>query len=491
MEPVTFQPSMILAILPEIGLVVLAALVLLLDILWRGRGPTKANLGWVTAGGLLVVLALAVAFAQPSAAPQLIFGGMLRLDGMAFVFRLIFVMGAALTALFIMEHEQVGRDGEFYALLLVATLGMNLMAASADLVMLYLAIETTSLPLYVLAGFKTRDPHSTEAGMKYFLFGAMTAAVMLYGFSLLYGLTGTTNLYAMSSMVSEGSLSPVVLLATTVLVLVGFGFKVSAAPFHFWAPDVYEGAPTPVAGFLSTASKAAGFAVLMRVLMAIFPVQGTDALDWRVLVGILAIASMIIGNFLALVQKNIKRLLAYSSIAQAGYMLVGVAAGSALGTAGVTFYLLSYLVTNLAAFGIVELVRRTLSSDDLEAYAGLHRRNPNLALALLIALLSLGGIPPFSGFVGKLLVFGAALQAGTLGVVLAFIGVFTSVVALYYYLTVLKIVYMQTSTTGNQPLPVSMAWRVALLICVIFILFMGTIIGPWFSLSTLGASGLF
>ena len=482
---------MILAILPEIGLVVLAGVVLLLDILWRKRGPAKRNLGWVTAGGLLVVLVLAVAFAQPATNPQLVFGGMLRLDGMAFVFRLIFVMGAALTALLIMDHETVGRDGEFYALLLVATLGMNLMAASADLVMLYLAIETTSLPLYVLAGFKTRDPHSTEAGMKYFLFGAMTAAVMLYGFSLLFGLTGTTNLYAMAGQISSGGLSPVILLATTVLVLVGFGFKVSAAPFHFWAPDVYEGAPTPVAGFLSTASKAAGFAVLMRVLLAIFPSQGANALNWQALVGILAIASMIIGNVLAIVQKNIKRLLAYSSIAQAGYMLVGVAAGSALGTAGVTFYLLSYLVTNLAAFGIVELVGRTLHSDDLEAYAGLQRRNPNLALALLVALLSLGGIPPLSGFVGKLVVFGAAVQSGTLGVILAFIGVLTSVVALYYYLTVIKIVYMRASTTGNQPLPVSTPWRVALLVCVIFILLMGVIIGPWFSLSTLGASGLF
>jgi NADH-quinone oxidoreductase subunit N len=213
--------------------------------------------------------------------------------------------------------------------------------------------------------------------------------------------------------------------------------------------------------------------------------------DWRALVAILAAASMIIGNVLAIVQKNIKRLLAYSSIAQAGYMLVGVAAGSALGTAGVTFYLLSYLVTNLAAFGIVALVGRTLCSDELDAYAGLQRRNPNLALALLVALLSLGGIPPLSGFVGKLLVFGAAVQSGTVGVILAFIGVFTSVIALYYYLTVIRIVYTQPSTTGNQPLPVSAPWRLALLVCVVFIVFMGTIIGPWFGLSTLGANGLF
>lgn len=488
MEPTAFQPSMMLALLPEIGLVVLTAVVLALDVAWRGS--TKRALGWVTFGGLLVVLALAAAFARPGEQPQLLFGGMLRLDGMAFVFRLIFLMGAAITALFIMDHETVGSRGEFYALLLVAALGMSLMASSADLVMLYLAIETTSLPLYILAGFQTRDSLSAEAGMKYFLFGAMTAAVMLYGFSLLYGLTGTTNLYAMAGMVGGGALSPAVLALVLILVLVGFGFKVSGVPFHFWAPDVYQGAPTPVAGFLSTASKAAGFAVLLRVLVAVFP-QVEAGLDWRVLVAVLAAASMIVGNVLAVSQKNIKRLLAYSSIAQAGYMLVGVAAGSALGATAVTFYLLSYLVTNLAAFGIVELVGRVTGSDDLEAYAGLQRRSPTLALALLVSLLSLGGIPPLSGFVGKFLVFGAAVQSGLVGVILAFIGVLTSVVALYYYLTVLKIVYMKPSASGSESLPVTVPWRLGLLLCVIFILFMGTIIGPWFGLSTLGANGLF
>lgn len=486
METIPFQPSMILAILPELGLLVLGTLVLVLDLIWRDA--VRKNLGWVTAGGLLVVLLLSVLFARPAAEAQLIFGGMIRLDGTAFVFRLIFLAGAALTALFMVDHEPEGRHGEFYALMLVATLGMNLMASAADLVMLYLAIETTSLPLYVMAGFMTRDPRSTEAGIKYFLFGAMTAAVMLYGFSLLFGFTGTTNLYAMAGLVTAGSLSPLALVVAMILVLVGFGFKVSAVPFHFWAPDVYEGAPTPVAGFLSTASKAAGFAVLMRVMMAVFP---AIAENWMVLVAILAAASMIIGNLLAMTQRNIKRLLAYSSIAQAGYILVGVAANSALGTTGAVFYLVSYLVTNMAAFGIVALVGRTVCSDDLDAYAGLHRRNPGLAMALLVAMLSLGGIPPLSGFIGKLLVFGAAVQSGMLGVVLAFIGVLTSVVGLYYYLTVLRIAFVSPSTTGEQPLPVTTPWRVALLVCVACILFMGTIFGPWYSLSSLGGGGFF
>ena len=475
---------MFLAILPEIGLLLLAALVLVLDLVWRGSA--RRMLGWVTAGGLVVVALLALIFARPGAEPMLIFGGMLRLDGMAFVFRLIFLMGAGITALFMVDHEPEGQQGEFYALLLIATLGMNLMASSADLIMLYLAIETTSLPLYIMAGFMTRDPRSAEAGIKYFLFGAMTAAVMLYGFSLLYGFAGTTSLYGLAGQLS--SIPAGVLIVAVILVLVGFGFKVSAVPFHFWAPDVYEGAPTPVAGFLSTASKAAGFAVLMRVMIAIFPDAGES---WTLLIAVLAITSMIVGNVLAAVQKNIKRLLAYSSIAQAGYILAGVYAGTEFGYTAATYYLLSYLVTNLAAFGIVALVGRTICSDEIGAYAGLQRRSPGLALALLVALLSLGGVPPLSGFVGKLLVFGAAVQQGPLGIAVAFIGVVTSVVGLYYYLTVLRVVYTGQPQGGALPLPLSPALRVGLLVCVAGILIFGTIIGPVYTFSTLGAAGLF
>jgi len=494
-EPVAFTPAMLLVILPEIGLVVLGALVLTLDLAWRG--PARRGLGWVTAAGLVVIAILAVLFSQPGIQPQLIFGGMLRLDGTAFVFRLIFLVGAALTALFMVDQEPEGQQGEFYALMLVATLGMNLMASSADLIMLYLAIETTSLPLYVMAGFMTRDPKSTEAGIKYFLFGAMTSAVMLYGFSLLFGFAGTTNIYFMTRQFA--SLPLLLPVLGVVLVLVGFGFKVSAVPFHFWAPDVYEGAPTPVAGFLSTASKAAGFAVLMRVLMAAFPPDEAPWIyaNWTMLVAILAAASMIVGNLLAMVQKNIKRLLAYSSIAQAGYILAGVAAANIpgvapenqLGYAGATYYLLSYLVTNLAAFGVVALVGRVVGSDDIDAYAGLQRRNSGLALALLVALLSLGGIPPLSGFIGKLLVFGAAIQAGLIW--LAVIGVLTSVVALYYYLNVLKVVYQGSPASGSQPLPVTVPWRIALLVCIVGILILGTVVGPLYTFSTFGASGLF
>ena len=478
MEPLAFQPSMLLAILPEIGLVVLGSLVLVLDLAWHG--PARRGLGWVTAAGLFMVLVITLIFARPGPEAQLIFGGMLRLDGTAFVFRLVFMMGAALTALFMVDHKPEGQHGEFYLLLLVATLGMNLMASSADLIMLYLAIETTSLPLYVMAGSMTRDPNSTEAGMKYFLFGALTSAIMLYGFSLLYGFSGTTNLYAMASQFRSND---VWVLVSVTLVLVGFGFKVSAVPLHFWAPDVYQGAPTPVAGFLSTASKAAGFAVLMRVMMAAFP---NIVMSWTTLVAILAAASMIVGNVLALVQKNIKRLLAYSSIAQAGYILLGVASANDLGYAGATFYLISYLVTNLAAFGIVALVGRSLGSDNLDAYSGLHRRSPGLAMALLVALLSLGGIPPLSGFVGKLLVIGASVQAGLIW--LAFLAVVTSVIGLYYYLNVLKIAFVGKPAEGTTLLHVTAPWRVALVVCMVGIFFLGTVFGPWYTLASYGSA---
>jgi NADH-quinone oxidoreductase subunit N len=280
---------------------------------------------------MLVVAGLALAFARPGDSPTLILGGMLRQDWLTFVFRFIFVFGAGVTALFAMENETIGQRGEFYLLLVVATLGMDLMASSADLIMLYLAIETTSIPLYVLAGFLTRDAKSTEAGLKYLLFGALTSTVMLYGFSLIYGFSGTTQIYELANI----SIKPLLMVGVGLLVVVGFGFKIAAAPFHFWSPDVYEGAPTPVAGFLSTASKAAGFAVLMRFFTAAFT---TTIPETTLLLAVLATISMVIGNFLALSQKNFKRLLAYSSIAQAGYILVGVATGVSLGMTGATFY---------------------------------------------------------------------------------------------------------------------------------------------------------
>lgn len=475
---------MFTAILPEIGLFVLAVLILVLDLIWQDQ--RCRNLGWMTALGILGVIGLSLAFARPAAdEARLIWGGMLRLDQAGFVFRLIFLAGAGLTALFAMQTEGLCERGEFYVLLLVSVLGMTLMVSAADVVMLFLAIETATIPLFILAGFFTHDQKSIEAGIKYLLYGAFTSAVMLYGFSLLYGFSGVTQLYQIASLLQAGQIPPLAVMAAALLILVGFGFKVSAAPFHFWAPDVYEGAPTPLVGFLSTASKAAGFGVLMRFLAAVFPELTPD---WTLLTAALAAASMVVGNLLALAQRNIKRLLAYSSIAHAGYMLIGVAAGSAFGYGAAVYYLLGYLVTNLAAFGIVVAVGRSLQSDEIGAYAGLSRRSPGLAYAMLAALLSLSGVPPFAGFVGKLLVFGAAVEAGLLW--LAILGVVNSVVALYYYLTILKVIFQPQQVEEERPIILAWSWKLALILCTLGIVLLGVWIAPALEWSSRAAGAL-
>lgn len=480
----SITPTMLLAILPEILLLVLVGLVLIFDAVWDE--DKRRNLGWVVAGGLVLILFISLGFASPRDATELVWGGMLRQDWLGFVFKMLFIFGAAITALFAMDVKGLGDRGEFYMLLLVSTMGMNLMATAADLIMLYLAIETTSIPMYILAGFFKTDDKSTEAGFKYLLFGAMTSALMLYGFSLLYGFTGVTGLFDLATAIQPGSENFAVILVSLLLVLVGISFKISAVPFHFWAPDVYEGAPTPVAGFLSTASKAAGFAVLMRVLMSAFPILSDQ---WTIMIAIIATITMTVGNAIALAQKNIKRLLAYSSIAHAGYIMVGVVAFSELGVTSVVFYLIAYLVTNLAAFGIIVTAWRSLGSDELEAYDGLSRRSPGLALAMLVAFLSLAGMPPFGGFIAKVLVFAAAVKAEYIW--LAFVGVLNSIIGLYYYLVVLKRVYLYRSEEEDQPIPITTPYRIALTVLSLGIILLGAFFAPWFNWTSSTVAALF
>jgi NADH-quinone oxidoreductase subunit N len=475
--------AMVLAVLPEILLLVLAALLMLLDLLWDEE--RRRFLGWVSAGGLVLILVVSLALSRPGDESVSVWGGMLRDDWLSFVFKMLFIFGAAVTSLFAMEMKALGRRGEFYLLLLVSTIGMSLMASAGDLIMLYLAIETTSLPLYILAGFFKTDSKSTEAGFKYLLFGALTSTVMLYGFSLFYGFTGTTDIAALTQTVLSGDLPIGLVLGTLMLVLVGFGFKISVVPFHFWAPDVYEGAPTPVAGFLSTASKAAGFAVLMRVLLVAFPVAVPY---WAAILAALSTASMTLGNALALAQRNIKRLLAYSSIAHAGYALIGVAAVSSLGVAAAVFYLLAYVITNLAAFGAVAAFSRISGSDEISDYAALSRRAPGLSLVMLVAFLSLAGMPPLGGFVAKVFVFAAAVKSNL--VWLAMVGVLNSIVGLYYYLIVLKVVYLYRSEDEDKPIPITRSYSIALVVLVAGIILLGTVFAPWFGWSNIAAAAL-
>ncbi len=480
----SFEPSTLLIVLPEILLLVLAGVLLVVGL--ASQRSDGLLLAWLTALGLTGIIIITLLFGRPGENEVLIFGGMLRHDWMAFGFKVLFLFAAAMTALLSVDVEGVEDRGEYYALLVIATLGMSLMAASADMIMLFLAIETTSIPLYILAGFKKGDDKSTEAGLKYFLFGALTSAVMLYGFSLLYGFSGDTNIYRLSEAMHAGAVSPWLIGGMAVLVLVGFSFKISAVPFQFWAPDVYEGAPTPITTFISTASKAAGFAVLLRFMLAVFPAIEAE---WATLMAIIATVTMTVGNLLALPQTNIKRLLAYSSIAHAGYAMIGLVALSSFGTATVIFYLIGYVVTNIAAFAVVILFARSAGSDEIADYAGLSRRSPGLALVLLVALLSLGGMPPLAGFVAKFYVFAAAVESGWIW--LAFVGVLNAIIGLYYYMSILKVVYLYRSEDEDKPIEIPRSYALVLVICVIAILAIGTLSAPWLDWSINSALSLF
>jgi NADH-quinone oxidoreductase subunit N len=448
------------AVAPEVGLTVLALIVLYFDLTWKGERQKQIG---IVAGFGMIALALTPFIWAPTNPDVTYWGGMVRHDVLSQIFKVIALLSGGIVSLITAETDDMGRKGEFFLIIVVSTLGACLMAAASDLIMVFVAIETLTIPLYILASFSRRDARSSEAGVKYFLFGSFASAIMLYGFSLLYGLSGATNLYDIAAYFGSAGFgdNPVPLLLTMVLIVVGFGFKLSMVPFHFWTPDVYEGAPAPVTAFLSVASKAASFALLMRFFVAVFPeslvigdVQIQDF--WINLLAIASAASMTVGNVLALSQKNFKRLLAYSSIAHAGYTLIGVAAiqaGTAQSVASVTFYMVIYLFTNLLAFGVIIIFSEATGTDDIKDLAGLSRRNPWMALAMTIGLLSLAGIPPAAGFFGKFFLFNAAVEAGLTW--LALVAVLNSIVALFYYLVVIKIIYVDRSADEDKSIRVA------------------------------------
>jgi NADH-quinone oxidoreductase subunit N len=450
------------------------------------------------AWGALVVLLLTIGlywlFNQPDPlwglTDSVFWGGMIRNDLVAFVFRLMFLSALTLTALLSMDVPRLQKL-EYYALLITATIGFSLMAASTDLIMIYVALETASISSYLLAGFYTGQVRSSEAGMKYFVYGAFTTAVMLYGMSLIYGLTGQTNLYIIGDHFSGEQIAEVqpLLLVAAVLVTVGFAFKTSIVPYHFWTPDVYEGSPTPFTGFLSTASKAAGFAVFLRVFLAGVLGPAQPGSNWWAMLVAMCIITMTLGNFVAIFQTNIKRLLAYSSIAQAGYALIGLVTLTQDGSGATLFYLLMYIFTNIAAFGVIILVSNVTGSDELKDLSGLNRRSPFLALIMLLAVLSLGGIPPTAGFFGKFFLFKAAIDAGMWW--LALIGILMAFVGLYYYLSIIKYMYLYRSEDDEVAIPVSRAALIGLVVSVIFIIYLGVSAGPAFELTRQAAAAFF
>lgn len=477
-----------LALVPEILLIILAAVVLV-----YGRQPTgsrRRNVGLLTAWGVFVILLVtaALSFAGvPGSAPTEIWGGMFRNDAITLIFRIMFLSAVLVTSLLTVDVRRL-QHGEFYALILLAVVGFNLMAAAADIVLLYLALETASISFYVLAGFATDARRSPEAGIKYFVFGAFASAVMLYGLSFLYGLTGgETNIYRLAAATFANLDNPLLLLAS-IMVIVGFGFKVSAVPFHFWAPDVYEGAPTSTTAILSTASKTAGFAVFLRLFLAgVMGGQGDQ--NWWGLLVVMSILSMVLGNMGAIFQTNIKRMLAYSGVAQAGYVLIGLVSFTPDGAGGAMFYLFMYIFTNIAAFGVIILLSNVTGTDEVKDLSGLSRRSPYLALVMLLALLSLGGIPPTAGFFGKFFIFRAAVESGLWW--LALIGVLNAFVALYYYLSLAKYIYLYRSEEEDQPIPVSRAAAIGLAICTLAILYLGVLPNALFDWTRQAAAAFF
>jgi NADH-quinone oxidoreductase subunit N len=398
--------------------------------------------------------------------------GVVIADNFALFVNLVLIAVGILTVFF--ASQTLDRDrlpsGEFYALILFAIVGMMLMAQATDLLLLFLALETMSIAVYVLTGIRRDQPASTEAAFKYFLLGAFASSFFLYGIAFLYGITGSTHLDRIGSVIAAQSMSrnPMILLALGLLI-VGFGFKIAAVPFHMWSPDAYEGAPAVVTGFMSTGVKAAAIAGFARVfLSALEPMSG----EWWPVLWVIAAATMIVGTVLGVAQTSVKRMLAYSSIAHGGYLLVGLVAGHDIGKAAILYYLAAYALTNLGAFGVIALLgSRDRANDDLRDYAGLWYSHPSLAALMTICLLSLGGFPPTAGFIGKWYIFSAAISYGYYW--LAIIGVLSSVVSVFFYLRVVVMMYMHERDARPVPAPLTAVAVAALAISVIGILYLG------------------
>ncbi len=474
-------------LLPEVILLLTATAIFVLDILGREPGDPvtreRKPKPWLPYVALLG-LGLAALGLIPSVGRMAQVATMLAVDPFAVFFKALAIIGIAIVILAAIPymHGRTPYRGEFYALLLITGVAICLAVSSTNLVMLYLSMEFLSITSYVLAGFFREDRKSGEAAIKYFLYGATASSVMLYGMSLLYGAAGTTDFAGVAQALSKRAGADLVWLGVPaiLMLLVGFGFKASLAPFHQWAPDTYEGAPTPVTAFLSTVSKATGFAVLIRVFMV---AMGGLASQWTILLALVSILTMTLGNLTAIRQTNIKRMLAYSSIAQAGYMLIGVAAVAAMsssstfsGINGVLISRLASRVTTLGAFAVVIAIENRAGRVEIKEYAGLIRRAPWLAAVFFFFLLSLAGIPPTAGFVGKLFVFGAAVRAQML--LLAVIGALNAVVSAFSYLNVVRYMFFVPPESDAEPITLGRPLQGALLLTGVLTLLLGLMPGP-------------
>ena len=462
-----FNPQDALRFLPEIILTIMGTLLMVLDPLIHKRASNA--FGHISLAALVAALGASVyAYTIPGPA----FGGMLMVDGFATFFRVLVIVVGIMTVL--PSYRFLARQGaetsEYHALLLFSIAGQCLMAASNDLIMVFIGLEISSIASYILAGYLRDDKRSNESALKYFLLGSFATAFFLYGVALIYGATGSVNLLLVRGAVLHQAADPVFLAVAAALMFVGLAFKVSAAPFQIWAPDVYQGAPTPISGFLSAGPKAAAFAVFLRIFVTAFePINSR----WYPLVWTCALASMCIGNFAALMQTNIKRMLAYSSIAHAGYVLVALTAQSETGTAAAMFYLAAYAFMNVGAFTAVSvLTGKGERYQNIDDFKGMGRKQPFTAAMFSIFLLSLIGVPLTGGFFGKFYIFKAALDSHL--VWLSILGLLNSAVAAYYYLRILVVMYMYEpgeATEGAEPLTASL--RIALLLPALGTLFLG------------------
>lgn len=459
----------------EIAVVILALLIIIFDLLMP-KQETRRSLGYIAVCGLLGVLAYTFSLYGTSAT---VYNGFFVVDNFAVFFKQLFLAATLLTILSSFDYVErlTEGSGEFYALVLFALLGMMVMASAHDFLTLFIGMELMTIVFYALVGFDLRSKKSSEAGVKYLILGASSSAVLLYGMSWIYGFTGSIEL---TQIAANASASPAMLLGIG-LMLAGFCFKLSIVPFNMWAPDVYEGAPTPITALLAMGSKAAGFAVLLRVFLGAFAdLQGY----WMSLVSLFAAASMIIGIVVAIWQTNIKRMLAYSSIAQAGYILSGVLAADAAGVKGMLFYAVLYMFANVGAFAVAIAVKNHYGSDNIDDFSGLSQKSPLLALVMTIALLSMAGIPPMAGFAGKLYLFIAIVEKGYLW--LAILGFVMSMISVYYYISVVKTMYSKEAKDEKEFI-VSGALRMAAVVSLIATLFIGIYPGPLAELANAAA----
>ncbi len=467
------------ALQAESVVVITALLVLAVDLL-APRG-TSTRTRWMAAVGVLTFGCLgAFALSTGVTQPVRLLDGMLSYGRTAAFIKQVILLLTIITALISIDSKFTRHIGEYFALLLLATVGMMLLVSSDNLLLIFVALELTSLPLYALTAFNKGDVKSSEAALKYFLFGSMAAAFMLFGLSLLYGISGEITLGGIAAKLG-GSPEPVFYVAL-VMTAIGFAFKVAAAPFHLWAPDAYQGAPTPVAAFIASGSKVASFFVLARLMMIGLAgnegsaVWRAGAPGWVSLLAMLAIISMVLGNIAAIAQSSVKRLLAYSAIAHAGYALLAVVANTQQGFGSLLYYVVTYSVTALGAFAVVGVVENATGGESLRDFAGLSRRSPVLSFCMLVFVLSLAGIPPLAGFFGKFYVFTAAARSGgSLGLLwLVIIAIATSAVSLYYYLQILKQIYVADGTEGtNAVVKVSLPVQVSILVLAAAVVLLG------------------